>query len=181
MWKKSNLIQKIKGGFSSPTFSEEELAHLTIADCHIREAQYTDINRLRKIQKEVYEGVIPWTREIFLHEFNGPNAVAYFVVEYNGTTIGFSGVRVIEDNAHITNVAIYPMFQSIGLGTALIKKMIDFSQKQECATMTLEVRMSNTRAQKLYRRFGFFPKELKHTYYSDGEDAILMCSRLKEG
>ena len=89
--------------------------------------------------------------------------------------IGFSGLWLMVDEAHITTIAVHPHYRRMGLGEFLLVSMIDIAYKIDAKWVTLEVRVSNYSAQNLYRKYGFREAGLKHRYYSDNqEDALIM-------
>ena len=91
--------------------------------------------------------------------------------------IGFSGIWVLVDEAHITNIALRQDYQGKGLGELLLIATIDLSMTLNVRVMTLEVRASNEIAQKLYGKYGFEKVGLRRGYYLDNrEDAVIMTT-----
>jgi ribosomal-protein-alanine N-acetyltransferase len=89
--------------------------------------------------------------------------------------IGFAGLWLMVDEAHITTIAMHPHFRRLGLGELLLVSLIDISYEIGAKWVTLEVRVSNYAAQNLYRKYGFREAGLRHRYYSDNqEDALIM-------
>jgi ribosomal-protein-alanine N-acetyltransferase len=89
--------------------------------------------------------------------------------------IGFSGLWLMMDEAHITTIAVHPHFRRLGLGEFLLVNLIDIAYSIHAKWVTLEVRVSNHNAQNLYRKYGFREAGLRHRYYSDNqEDALIM-------
>lgn len=89
--------------------------------------------------------------------------------------IGFAGLWSMVDEAHITTIAMHPNFRRLGLGELLLISLIDIGYAINAKWVTLEVRVSNVKAQNLYRKYGFRQAGLRHRYYSDnGEDALIM-------
>jgi ribosomal-protein-alanine N-acetyltransferase len=89
--------------------------------------------------------------------------------------IGFAGLWLMVDEAHITTIAMHPDFRRLGLGEFLLVALIDISYNIGAKWVTLEVRVSNHTAQNLYRKYGFREAGLRHRYYSDNqEDALIM-------
>ncbi len=92
--------------------------------------------------------------------------------------IGFAGIWVMADEAHITNIAVRKCYQRRGVGELMLMHLIDLTQEMKAETMTLEVRVSNTAAQSLYHRYGFTQVGLRRGYYTDNrEDALLMSTQ----
>jgi ribosomal-protein-alanine N-acetyltransferase len=90
---------------------------------------------------------------------------------------GFSGIWMMVDEAHITNIAVRKEYQCQGIGSLLLIATFDLAQKFNATLLTLEVRASNATAQKLYTRYGFARTGLRRGYYLDNrEDAIIMST-----
>lgn len=91
--------------------------------------------------------------------------------------VGYCGVWVMMDEAHITTIAVDPDYRRLGLGQLLIIQMARIALQARATRMTLEVRMSNEHAQALYRKYGFSDGGIRPRYYSDDfEDALIMRS-----
>jgi ribosomal-protein-alanine N-acetyltransferase len=89
--------------------------------------------------------------------------------------IGFAGLWLMVDEAHITTIAMHPNYRGMGLGEFLLISLIDIAYEIGAKWVTLEVRVSNYTAQNLYRKYGFREAGLRHRYYSDNqEDALIM-------
>lgn len=89
--------------------------------------------------------------------------------------VGFAGLWLMVDEAHVTTLALHPDYRGRGLGELLLASLIDISYDIGAKWVTLEVRISNYTAQNLYRKYGFREAGLRHRYYSDNqEDALIM-------
>ncbi len=89
--------------------------------------------------------------------------------------IGFAGLWLMVDEAHITTIAMHPDHRRRGLGEFLLVSLIDIAYAIGAKWVTLEVRVSNYTAQNLYRKYGFREAGIRHRYYSDNqEDALIM-------
>lgn len=91
-----------------------------------------------------------------------------------GQIIGHAGLWFTVDEAHVTNIAVHPDARRTGVATALMLALADEALRRECVAWTLEVRISSTGAQELYRTFGFAPAGVRKRYYDNVEDAIVM-------
>lgn len=90
---------------------------------------------------------------------------------------GFAGVWFTVDQLHLVTIAVEPGWQVRGLATRLLLRCFDLARDAQLASVALEVRASNMRAQRLYQRFGFTPAGTLRGYYVDnGEDALVMLS-----
>ena len=103
------------------------------------------------------------------------------MIERHQQVIGFAGAAYQREqrDMHITNIAVVPVWQSHGLGTAMLSEMTQFAQGVGVSTLTLEARASNHGAIALYQRFGFQQIGVKKGYYlGDHEDAVSMVKKL---
>ena len=92
--------------------------------------------------------------------------------------IGFAGLWTIVDEGHITNIAVHPDYRGKGIGSKLVKSLIDNSKDWYINDLTLEVRYSNKIAQNLYKKYGFIEEGIRKNYYADNkEDAVIMWRR----
>jgi len=91
--------------------------------------------------------------------------------------IGYSGMWILADEAHIMSIASTEEYRHKGVGEALLIGIIDLARKHRARIVTLEVRVSNTIAQNLYLKYGFRKTGLRKGYYLDNrEDAIIMTT-----
>jgi [ribosomal protein S18]-alanine N-acetyltransferase len=89
--------------------------------------------------------------------------------------VGYSGIWVMTDEAHITTIASHPDVRGMGVGEFLLVALIHRGIEVGARWMTLEVRASNMVAQNLYRKYTFKEMGVRRRYYSDnGEDALVM-------
>ncbi len=139
----------------------------------VRKMKLTDIDSVVDIEKSSFP--IPWTRGTFIAELKMNKLARYYVVEFRGKVVGYGGVWLIMDEAHITNIAIHPEYRGKGIGKRLVEGLIEEVLKINIHRITLEVRRSNTAAQALYKKLGFVPCGVRPEYYQDNrEDAIIM-------
>ncbi len=133
------------------------------------------LKNLLVLEKEVYQGLAPWPRSAFLMELNSFFTHLYLVVRKKEELVAFIGCRITGKDAHITNLAVKPSFQRLGLAFYLLKEAKDFAIAHDCHQMSLEVRVSNHDAKRLYRKFGFVSFNIKKNYYTENqEDAVEM-------
>ncbi|MCM0649810.1 ribosomal protein S18-alanine N-acetyltransferase [Clostridium swellfunianum] len=116
----------------------------------------------------------PWTRESIEKELE--NELARYVIAIkDGLVIGFGGVWNILGEGHITNIAVHPEYRGLGAGDMIVEALIELCKLESIASMTLEVRKSNTVAQNLYKKHGFIEAGIRKGYYADTkEDAVIM-------
>ncbi len=123
----------------------------------------------------------PWSQGVFESELAQVRSGARrYLVARRGDgrgrsrIVGYAGLWFNVDEAHITNVAVQPDEQRAGVARTLLLLLADAAIERGCAAWTLEVRVSSTGAQELYRRFGFNPAGVRARYYENTEDAIVM-------
>jgi len=117
----------------------------------------------------------PWSRQAFTYELTQNNFAYYIVTLHQSQVVGYAGMWLVLDEAHITNIAVHPGYRSRKLGEALMLEMMRQAVLRGAVRMTLEVRPSNHAARQLYKRLGFQEKGLRKKYYTDtNEDAIIM-------
>jgi ribosomal-protein-alanine N-acetyltransferase len=91
--------------------------------------------------------------------------------------VGYSGMWLMVDEAHITTIAVDPAYRSEGVGELLLLALLERAQDLGAAEATLECRVTNNVAQQLYRKYTFRDAGIRKRYYSDdGEDALIMTS-----
>lgn len=118
---------------------------------------------------------LPWTQEAFSEEVTNNPCAHYVVMRLGQRVVGYGGMWIIIDEAHVTNVAVDPDFRGRKLGERLMCELIDRARGLGAKRMTLEVRVSNYVAQNLYAKLDFRGAGIRKGYYSDtGEDALIM-------
>lgn len=116
----------------------------------------------------------PWSLRLFEDELERRGR-HYVVARTGATVVGFAGLLMIVDDGHVATVAVDPTQQGAKVATRLMVELVRGALALGANQLTLEVRASNTRAQSLYRRFGFAPAGVRKAYYADNrEDAIVM-------
>ena len=136
-----------------------------------------DLDRIVEIEQLSF--TLPWSRPSFYQELTNNPYARYIVMEHDGQIIGYCGMWLVMDEAHITNIAVLPQFRGKKLGEALMRQAMTLAREEGAQTMTLEVRVSNTVAQSLYRKLGFLNGGIRKRYYSDNqEDALVMWVKL---
>ncbi|MEW6081889.1 MAG: ribosomal protein S18-alanine N-acetyltransferase [Bacillota bacterium] len=132
-----------------------------------------DIDQVLAIERCAFPS--PWSERAFVSEITENAMAHYVVVERAGVVVAYSGMWLILDEAHITNIAVHSRVRRQGVGGFLLSQMLARAAARGCQRMTLEVRVSNSAAQLMYHRFGFQRKGVRRGYYTDTrEDAIIM-------
>lgn len=149
-------------------------------EVRIRRMGTKDLDAVAAIEKETFAR--PWSRESFRQELERNKAARYLVAEQDGQVIGYAGAWIILDESHITNIAVAEPERGKGVGRKLTEALMQYISNLGAAYATLEVRVSNERAQNLYRSLGFVSVGKRKRYYEDnGEDAFLMvCEHMPD-
>lgn len=117
----------------------------------------------------------PWSHGLFAGELRLPNSRIYVVALDDHVVVGYGGVMLQGDEAHVTNIAVAPERHREGIASRLLLVLMRACLRAEVDDVTLEVRASNRGAQELYRRFGFAPGGVRPNYYAEvNEDALIM-------
>jgi ribosomal-protein-alanine N-acetyltransferase len=125
------------------------------------------------IERQVFPE--PWSLNIFTSELALRRGRSYKVARLAKRIVGYRGLMFVEDEAHVTTVAVAPDCQHQGVATVMLLDAVATSLDHGARHLSLEVAASNTRAQNLYRRFGFAPVGVRKGYYPiTGEDAYVM-------
>jgi [ribosomal protein S18]-alanine N-acetyltransferase len=114
----------------------------------------------------------PWSEKVFGEEMSAEGRV-YVVAETGGTVVGFAGVMIVGDEAHVTNLLVDPDHRGRGIATDLTVSLIRSSVELGARHLTLEVRTGNEAARRLYGRLGLAPVGVRPRYYGD-DDALIM-------
>ena len=138
------------------------------------------VRAIRTIDKQVYTK--PWSAAMYHDELRQRDRRSYYVAHHDNHIAGYGGAMIVHDEGHITSVAVAPHAQGLGIATRLMVAVHRGCLHHKISAMTLEVRVSNERAQSLYRRFGYAPAGVRASYYGDnGEDALVMwCHDVQE-
>lgn len=116
----------------------------------------------------------PWPRNAFYNELTENKLAHYFVGRFDDKVIGYGGLWVILEDAHITTVAVDPTQQRRRFGEQLLIRLIEEAIARGARWITLEVRESNEAAQNLYKKYGFTVVSTRRGYYSDNDENALV-------
>ena len=144
-----------------------------MADVIIRQANPADAQDIYEIEKLCFPD--PWSKESVRFELEENSRAFYVVAEYSGEVVGYAGLWWIEDEGHITNVAVKPGYRNRKIAEGIIKTLISHTSLEGIHHYTLEVRRSNQAAINLYNKFGFEVEGVRPNYYRfEKEDALIM-------
>jgi len=132
-----------------------------------------DLRAVLDIEKRVFPE--PWSSSIFSSELALRHGRSYRVAKIGRRLVGYRGLMFSLDEAHVTTIAVSPEYQRLGIATQLLLDAVETSVAAGSVQISLEVAVSNTGAQAIYRRFGFAPVGVRKGYYQlTGEDAYVM-------
>ncbi|MDR3238507.1 MAG: ribosomal protein S18-alanine N-acetyltransferase [Clostridiales bacterium] len=139
--------------------------------------KWKHIEQVTQIETDSFS--IPWTRHDFEKELRENKLALYFVAADNSEILGYAGMWHVVNEGHVTNVAVKPANRRQGVGDLLLSALEDTAREKNIMGLTLEVRMFNSAAQRLYYKHGFKIEGFRKNYYADtGEDAIIMWKYL---
>ena len=146
----------------------------------IRRMELKDLDAVTAIEAATFAR--PWSRNSFERELTNNAAARYLVAETDGQVVGYAGAWIILDESHVTNIAVEESFRGNGIGKKLTAGLLQYLSNLGAAYATLEVRVSNERAQNMYRGLGFVSVGKRKRYYEDNnEDAYLMvCEHMPD-
>ena len=134
-----------------------------------------DVAAVLEIERRSFSS--PWPAFAFEQELTANRLAHYRVARLAGRVVAFGGIWLMVDEAHITTFGVHPDHRRRGIGRRLLLELAEVALELGSARMTLEVRVSNEPAQRLYRSFGFNVTGRRVAYYSDdGEDALVMTT-----
>lgn len=139
----------------------------------IRRMLLSDLDDVLRVEHRAFTA--PWSRQAFLGELVENGLAKYIVAECDGRVVGYAGLWIIMDEGHVTNIAVDPDFRGRHFGERLLQSLMSMCAASGGHKMTLEVRVSNDIAQRLYRKYGFERVGVRKGYYTDNrEDAVIM-------
>lgn len=140
----------------------------------IQPMQKSDVDEVLKIEEMAY-GDHHWSKDSFYGELSNDLAHYYCAFDSENNLVGYAGAWGIIDEAHITTIAVKPELRRKKIGEMLLIEILNYCYKNEIKYVTLEVRVSNTAAIKLYEKYGFKSLGTRKGYYqNNNEDALIM-------
>jgi [ribosomal protein S18]-alanine N-acetyltransferase len=139
----------------------------------LRRLDAADLDLVEAIERESYR--TPWSRSMFDAELRKPSSLALGAFAEDDVLVGYAFVSRYVDAWHVMNVAVADAFRRRGIASALLGRLFEVTESDSRRGYTLEVRVSNTGAIRLYERLGFEPRGIRRGYYTDNrEDALIM-------
>lgn len=151
----------------------------TVTTAALREMRWWDIEPVLALERELFPDDA-WSAGMFWSELahaRGPHSTRRYVVAESpdGRLVGYAGLAAAGGLGDVQTIAVARDQWGTGLGARLLTELLRHATAFECDEVLLEVRVDNTRAQKLYERFGFEPIGFRRAYYQPGNiDALVM-------
>ncbi len=134
-----------------------------------------DVPEISRLEREAFS--MPWSEEDFEGMIRSENA-RYYVAEKEGAILGGCGLYIVLEEASITNVVIRREARNQGVGTELMRHMMEMCGRDGVKAFTLEVRVSNKAAIHMYEKVGFVSEGIRPGFYEKPvEDAMIMWKR----
>jgi ribosomal-protein-alanine N-acetyltransferase len=134
-----------------------------------------DLPAVHAIERASFDS--PWPADAYRSELETNRLAQYLVVRAGDEIAAYGGMWLMVDEAHVITFAVHPLWRRQRVGERLLLAMLDVAIDAGAREATLEVRLSNLPARRLYEKFGFRPVGLRPRYYSDnGEDALIMTT-----
>ncbi len=139
----------------------------------LRALREDDLDAVEEIERASYP--TPWSRSMFVTELAKPSSLCLGAYEERGALVGYLIVSRYVDAWHVMNVAVAPAHRRRGIASALLERLFALTSGDAQRGYTLEVRVSNAAAIRLYERLGFEQRGRRRGYYTDNrEDALIM-------
>jgi [ribosomal protein S18]-alanine N-acetyltransferase len=141
----------------------------------IEPMELADLPSVHVIERSSF--IVPWPDDAYRNELLTNRLASYIVARSGDDVVGFAGLWVMVDEAHITTFAVDPRWRRRGIGERLLLALLELAVARRAREATLEVRLSNMAARRLYEKYGFRPVGIRPRYYSgNGEDALIMTT-----
>lgn len=142
---------------------------------HIRPMLVDDVGAVQLIERASF--TTPWPAQAYRQEIETNRLAQYLVALLGDRIVAYGGIWLMVDEAHVTTFAVDPRFRRRRIGERLLLALLDLAAERGAREATLEVRLSNLPARRLYEKYGFRPVGIRPRYYSDNnEDALIMTT-----
>jgi ribosomal-protein-alanine N-acetyltransferase len=139
----------------------------------LRRLELHDLDTVEEIERDSYP--TPWSRAMFVAELRKPSSLAIGAYSEEAGLVGYAFVSRYVDAWHVMNVAVAADHRRRGIATTLLERLFEVTAADPRSGFTLEVRVSNKHAIRLYERLGFEARGTRRGYYTDNrEDALIM-------
>lgn len=174
------VLQTIRNFFVPVPVGEPEIVRPAAATTYsIHPLTEKHLNEVLRLNVRCFRNGENYTKHTFSYLLNEPRNLSYRVVTAAGEMVGFVFVLVNEDGSgHLTTIGVAPEHRRRDLAKRMLMHVEEALRARNVLTIVLEVRVSNTTAQKLYRTAGYSVVQRLAKYYNNGEDCFLMIKSL---
>jgi [ribosomal protein S18]-alanine N-acetyltransferase len=146
----------------------------TASKVEIRRLELRDLNAIERIERDSYR--TPWSRSMFAGELAKPSSVSLGAFDpETGDLLGYLIISRYVDAWHVMNLAVAPGYRRRRIASNLLERLFELTAGEDRRGYTLEVRVSNDVAIRLYEQAGFRARGIRRGYYTDNrEDALIM-------
>ncbi len=137
-----------------------------------------DLGKVLEIENDSF--IRPWSLNSFKSELKSSQMATYLVARSEGCVVGYCGMWVVPDEAHITTLAVDKKFRGFGIGSRLLEAILEKAKHNRVRRISLEVRSSNENARRLYEKFGFIVKGVRKHYYFDEDGLVMFKEKMEE-
>ena len=141
----------------------------------INKMNIDDLNKISPVLLTEFDDF--WNYNIFKSELENENS-KYVVAKNNDEIVGFAGIWISIDEAHVTNIVTKKDLRKNGISSTLLEELINLSKNLNLVSITLEVNENNLDAIKLYEKFGFEKLGIRKKYYNNTDNALIMTKKL---
>ena len=145
--------------------------HKLLDDLRIRRMLESDLDQVTALEEKIFS--IPWTKDGFLESLR--SSYTLYLVAETEQIVGYCGYMRSFEEADVCNVAVAPDMRGLGIGEAMLRVLMEEGRKDGIERYTLEVRVSNASALRLYQKLGFETVGIRKNFYAlPTEDAYIM-------
>lgn len=138
-----------------------------------------DVPRIVEIESASFE-TTAWSKETFIKELTGNKFAHYYTLALENYIVGYFGMWIVEDHAQITTIAVDGNYRGKKFGAFLLEFALTLAASYHVDVVSLEVRVDNEPAIRLYESFGFNYGGIRKDYYGPGMDANVMWVKVDE-
>ena len=140
----------------------------------------THLAAVHRIERASFSA--PWPDDAYRSEILTNRLASYLVIRAGAEVVAYGGIWLMVDEAHVTTFAVDTAWRRQHVGETLLVALFDLALARHAREATLEVRLSNVPARRLYEKYGFRPVGVRPRYYSDNnEDALIMTTEVLDG
>ena len=164
-----------------PSFQvdDEKVTPAPLTTYEIKPLTVDQLSEVLRLNIRCFRNGDNYTRHTFEYLLSEPRTLSYRVITPNGEIVGFAFVMIKENNsAHLTTIGVAPEHRRRKVAARLMAHIESSLRARSIDTIMLEVRVGNTGAQDLYKRWGYIVVQRIARYYNNGEDCFLMIKSL---